>query len=352
MRTTIHDQLVAMMRTNIANARWSGEMPSEAELCREFQVCRTTLRKALVQLATDRWIELGGRGRLHRIPRRLRKKELSTARTVRVLTPFGLRQGSSTENLIFEELAARLSPAGYRLEIEHHPGVFRNYQSAKLAHLDALPDTAAWLLMYTTESIQRWFVESGKPTLLLGRAYDGLALSSIYPDSAAAAHHAAGLLFSRGHRELVYLIANLTSIGDRIASEVFMAEARKLGARARIVSYEAGSEPVAKMMRDLIACRPRPTGYVVAASETAITVLCHLQSAGIRVPSAASVIAMWDDALLDSTFPTMARYRTNGKAYGRKAAEILLDLIRNGAGSVWTQSIVPEYVAGGSVGPI
>lgn len=349
-RMTVHDQLVALMRAGIGSARWKGEMPSEAELCREFQVCRTTLRKALAQLATERWIEPGGRGRLHRILKRPRKKGISTARTVRLLTPFGFIGWTSSMHLLMEELWARLSTAGYRLELEHHPGVFKKFQSAKLAHLDALPDTAAWLVMYSTEPIQRWFAARSRPTVLLGSAHEGLELSSIHPDPSAIARHAAGLLYSRGHRELVYLIATLTSIGDRISSEVFMAEARRLGARARIVSYEAEAEALTKVMKDLIASRPRPTGYAVGAPETAITALCHLQAAGIRVPSAASVVCMWDDAHLDSTYPTIARYCTDGRVFGRKVASAVLDLIRHGSGKVRTESIVPDYVAGGSVG--
>jgi DNA-binding LacI/PurR family transcriptional regulator len=349
-RSTIHDQLVAMMRDAIETARWRGEMPSEAELCREFQVCRTTLRKALARLAAERWIEPGGRGRLHRILKRPRKRTVSSARTVRLLTPFGFSVWNSSMHLLMEELWARLSAAEYRLELEHHPGVFKKFQSAKLEHLDALPDTAAWLVMYSTEPIQRWFAARGRPTVLLGRVHDGLALSSIHPDPGAVARHAAGLLHSRGHRELVYLIATLTSIGDRDSSEVFTAEARRLGARARIVSYEAGAEALSKVMKDLIASRPRPTGYAVGAPETAITALCHLQAAGIRVPSSASVVCMWDDVHLGFTYPSIAHYRTDGRVFGRKVAGAVLDLIRHGAGKVRTESIVPDYVPGGSVG--
>jgi DNA-binding LacI/PurR family transcriptional regulator len=327
-------------------------MPSEAELCREFRVCRTTLRKALAQLAAERWIESGGRGRLHRILRRPRRKAVPTARTVRLLTPFGLVGWSSSLHQMIEELWARLSAAGYRVELEHHPGVFKRFQSAKLEHLDALPETAAWLVMYATEPIQRWFATRNRPTVLLGRAHEGVELSSIHPDAGAVARHAAGLLCARGHRELVYLIATLTSIGDRTLAEIFTAEARRLGARAEIVAYEAGEEGVTKAMKHLIAARPRPTGFAVGAPETAIATLCHLQAAGIRIPSEASVVCMWDDAYLGSTYPRMAHYRIDGQVFGRMVANAVLDLIRHGIGKVRTESIMPDYVPGGTVGRI
>ena len=86
---TLHDQLVAALREAIDRARWSSHLPSESVLCREFQVSRMTLRKALSQLATEKWIALGGRGKAHQILRLARgKKQIhSSARTIRVLTP-------------------------------------------------------------------------------------------------------------------------------------------------------------------------------------------------------------------------------------------------------------------------
>lgn len=350
IRTTLHVQLVMLLREGIADGRWMGEMPSEAELCRDFQVSRMTLRKALGQLAYEQVIELGGHGCRHQVRQMPVRREVSAARTVRVLTPFPVHEWGTTEHRMTEGLSARLETEGYRVVIEQHPGIFRKFQAAKLAHLDALPDTAAWVLLFANERMQQWFSRRDRPVILLGRAHEGISFSGLYPDSSAAGRHAAGLLCSRGHRELVYLIANLTSLGDRMCSEVFVDEARRLGARARIVSYEAEAEAVAKTMRDLIASRPTPTAFVSGSSDNAITVLCHLQSAGIRVPAQASVVAMWDDFALDCTFPVIARYRVDGNFYGRKGADMLLDLIRNGTALPRTHAIVPEYVAGGSVG--
>jgi LacI family transcriptional regulator len=349
-RISLHDQLVALLREGILASRWNDELPSEAELCREFHVSRMTLRKALAQLAVERWITLGGRGRFHGIYRKPLKREIATARTIRVLTPFSSAGVGSIDHVLFETLSERVTKTGFRLEIEHHPQLFKSFQASKLARLDALPDTAAWVLFYATEPIQRWFASRRRPTVVAGRVHDSLPLSNIYPDTLAAARHAAGLLCSRGHGDLVYLIANLTSLGDRLASEVFVAEAQRLGARARVVNYDAGDPSVGKAMMDMLASRPRPTGYVTGASEVAITVLCHLQSAGVRVPANASVIALWDDFILDCTYPVIARYHTDGRAFGRHIGRTLLDLIRHGTGKVRSIPIIPEFVAGGSVG--
>lgn len=354
IRTTLHHQLVTLLRQGIDKGRWTGELPSEAELGREFQVSRMTLRKALAQLAAEEWIVLGGRGFPHRVLRRRRQRKSSivpTARTIRVLTPFGFSGWNTTAFELLETLTERVSASGYRVEIEHHRAVFEKFQASKLARLDALPDTAAWLLFYATAPIQRWFAASGRPTMVVGRIHESIPLSCIYPDTSAAAHHAAGRLYSCGHRDMVYFIENLTSLGDRMASEVFVAEARRLGARARIVNYEGDAPSIRNTVLDVMASRPRPTAFTSGSPGIAITVLCHLLSAGIRVPTEAAVLAMWDDVDLDVTLPTIARYRTDGKIMGRKIQLALMDLIRNGSGKIRSMPMMPEYVAGGSVGP-
>lgn len=350
-RISLTDQVVEVVRGGLGSARWTDRLPSEAGLCRELQVSRVTLRRALQQLIRENWIEAGGRGRHHRIVGKPPSSLVQTTRTVRILTPFNSAKLGSSDHSLLEALSGVLSAAGYRLETECHPQVFERCRPSKLARLDALPDTAAWALFFSTGEIQQWFVASGRPTVVAGRVHDDLPLSSIYPDSGAAARHAAGLLCSRGHRELVYLIANLTSLSDRLASETFVAEARGHGARVRIVNYEAGTGSAGRAMMNLLASRPRPTGFVTGASELAITVLCHLQASGIRIPAEASVISLWDDFSLSFTHPVVTRYRTDGKTLGHQIGRTLLDQLRHGSGKVRTVPVIPEYVAGESVGP-
>jgi DNA-binding LacI/PurR family transcriptional regulator len=353
IRTTLHHQLVTLLRQGIENRRWTGALPSEAELGREFQVSRMTLRKALAQLATEEWIALGGRGHAHLVLRRPRKRKtppLPTARTIRVLTPFGFSGWNTTAFELLETLTERVSATGYRVEIEHHRSVFEKFQASKLARLDALPDTAAWLLFYSTAPIQRWFAASGRPTMVVGKVHEGIPLSCIYPDTSAAARHAVGRLYACGHRDMVYLIENLTSLGDRMASEVFVTEARRLGARARVVHYDGDPPSIRNAVLHVMASRPRPTAFTSGSPGIAITVLCHLLSAGIRVPAEAGIIALWDDVDLDVTFPTIARYRTDGKIMGRKIEAELMNLIRHGPGRIRSMPMMPEFVAGESVG--
>jgi len=347
---TLHDQLVAALRDGIDHARWRSHLPSESVLCREFQVSRMTLRKALGQLVMEKWVALGGRGRAHRIlrPPRWKKPDHPSARTIRVLTPFRFTAHNTSDFDLLETLHERASSIGYRIEIEVHRGIYQKFQAARLERLDAQPDTAGWLLYYSTAAIQRWFARRNRPAVVIGRVHGDLPLSCVYPDTGAAVRHAVGRLHAGGHRDMIYLIESLTSLGDRIASEVMVEEAGRLGARARVVTYEGNPRSIRKTLLDLLAARPRPTAFVSGAPGIAITLLCHLLAAGVRLPEEAAVITLWDDVNLEVTFPTIARYRTDGKLMGRKVESVLTDLLRHGTGKTRAIPVMPEFVPGGS----
>ncbi len=268
---------------------------------------------------------------------------------IRILTPYLLGSTDAVHHAIVESVAERVAKAGFRLEHEHHPRLFTRHEPAQLRRLDAQPDTGAWLLFFSTEKMQRWFAESGRPCVVMGRLHPGVQLPCIHPDSEASGRHAAGLLCARGHRELAYL-TDFTSLGDRLCAEAFAAAAERLGTRDRIIKHELGVADLRRTLTELSALRPRPTGFVVGAPEHSLTVLCHLLSAGVRIPAEAALISFWDDLSLRYTVPAIARYRVDGAKMGCKIAAMLLDVIRHGPGKMQTARIIPEFVAGGTVG--
>lgn len=163
--------------------------------------------------------------------------------------------------------------------------------------------------------MQRWFAASGRPCVVIGRLHHGVQLPCVYPDGAATARHAAGLLWARGHREFGYLQADFTSLGDRLASMAFVGEAHRLGASARIVTHAPDVPGVRRALMELFAIRRRPSGFLLGSPEHALTALCHLLVAGIRMPAEAALICIWDGAFLEYTLPAVARYRTDGEKW-------------------------------------
>lgn len=142
VRSTLHDQCVALLHEAICSARWKDEMPSEAELVRELNVGRMTLRRALSQLAAEGWIDLGGRGCRHRVKRRAVLRAPANGKTFRVLTPYRFSELGSCNHQLLNETTERLGNSGYHLEIERHPGIFTRFDPKMAERLAALPGTA------------------------------------------------------------------------------------------------------------------------------------------------------------------------------------------------------------------
>jgi DNA-binding LacI/PurR family transcriptional regulator len=201
--------------------------------------------------------------------------------------------------------------------------LFKRHSPADLERLDALPDTAGWLLLYSTEAMQRWFAARPRICLALGRVHDGVEVPCVYPDNKAAARHAAGMMHRRGRNDAVYIRERFTSLGDRVASETTVEE----------------------VVTRLLATRPRPTGIFTSSPETSLGVLCVLLRAQVRVPEEMALVAGWDDEFLGHAVPSIARYRVEGVALGRKLAQMAADLLAHGPGKARALRVVPKFVS-------
>jgi DNA-binding LacI/PurR family transcriptional regulator len=348
-RVSLVDQVVAILREGITEGRWCDELPSERAMCRDLQVSRVTLRKAITQLTRERWLASGGRGCQHRIRRKPTSPAKAVGRTIRVLSPVTPVDLGSVQSAALQTLVERVTANGYRVEYEYRPQLYQRHEPASLQRLEALPDTAGWILIYSTESMQSWFAESGWQCVVLGPLCDGVALSCVYPDMGAFARHVVARLHARGRRELVFSLFEDASLGSKRAAVTFLEEAERLGIHARVVETASGPQPLREAVGRLLAERPQPDAFVVVDAGDAVTILCCLLAARLRVPADAAVISGWDDAILDKTTPPVTRYRIDGFKLGRQLAKLVLDLIEHGPGKLRSVPIVPEFVAGGTL---
>jgi DNA-binding LacI/PurR family transcriptional regulator len=294
---------------------------------------------------------LGGRGCHHHIRAPQVQPSVERGRTVRLLTPYPMHALGSVHHVVIEQLVERLGPLGYRMEFEHRPLLFKRHVPDELERLDALPDTGAWLLLYSREPMQRWFAARQRVCVALGPAHEGVTIPCVYLDTGACARHAAGMLYRRGHREVVYLTSEFTSLGDRIGAQVFEAETRRLGGRAQIVTHEPEVPALQKIVEGLLAAKPRPTAFYSGCPEHCIAVLCLLLQARIRLPEDIALIAGWDDEFLRYTVPAISHYRVDGVELGRKTAQLLIEMLQLGANKPRALRVIPKFIAGGTLGP-
>lgn len=351
-RQLLSDQTANYLRQGLYSGRWVRELPSEAELCRELKVSRVTLRKAMGQLVRENWIEAGGRGRRHRIRRKRRGLQTkSSGGIIRLLTPYHPLEMGSFHQQVRRAISEAIGGEGYWIEVEHRPNLFERFNEGELVRLDTKPDTAGWVLCYSTAEMQRWFESRKRPVVVLGRRHRGIGnLSSIYFDLEAVARHSLGLFRARGHSGIAYLIDEITSLGDRVCAEEFVRAGARLGTRVQVVSHGRSREAVCRAVNGVLAARPAPTAFFSCCPEHCVSILCHLQAAAFRVPAAFSIICGGDDSMLDFTVPPMTRYHLNSDLLGRKLGGLLIDQLHHGPGKIRTSMLTPEFVPGGTLG--
>lgn len=353
-RLSLIAQVAQALREGIGTGRWKDRLPSEAKLCQEFQVGRITMRNALSELAAEGGVRLGGRGRHHTIITPPARAAHVPGRVFRMLTDISYGAWSSTDHLILKGITERLACANYRVEIEHLPSVYANWNTqttASLARLDALPETAGWFLFHATPDIQRWFLLAGRPVVNIGKPPRDIALPATYPDAEAIGRHAAGQFHRLGHRNMVFICSEPAPHGTRTCGDAFVAQAQKLGSQAGIVTNSGTAESIHACLHRLLTARRRPTAFFTAADEIAIATLCHLLTAGLRVPRDASLLCAWDDFHLSMTHPPIARYHTDGVQLGRKAAKLALDMVQGRRTQPTYLATLPTLITTESLGP-
>jgi len=351
-RITLADQTAALLRDNIHRGVWPRELPPEPMLARELKVGRNTVRAAVDQLAKEGLVRKAGPGRRHRIvaPARVTQAQ-AEGRTVRYLSPVPLEEIDQVTQVILNGIQARLSAEGYHLEFEHHAGVFRSFSERQLKELTSQPDTAGWMLLWATREVQEWFAQSGIPCIVTGSVHAGVALPNVEYDFRAACRHAAGAFIGRGHEHLAFLGRTPSNASEMASETAFLVAARssRKPVQARTLVCEDNRLAICAALDKLIRLSPRPTALLVALAEHVLTVVGHLHRRGLRIPQDMAIISRVSDIYSDFIVPTIARYRLDTAMFSRKSADLILHVIKHGAGHRGHLKVMPEFVSGESL---
>ena len=356
VRVSLVGQTAECLRQGLADGRWPGALPAEAELGRELGVSRGTLRAALTMLFQEGLLQQGGRGGRHVANlQALRKKpdlKALKGNLVRVLSPQPrLIIGGDTQ-IVFQTMAETLGRAGLHYEFVYRPGLWTlRHPGAALRRLTARPNTAGWVLYRTSRVVQQWFAHANIPTVVLGSIFPEVALSHVEFDLSAASRHAAGVFAKRGHRRMVFLSVEKATAGDVANGAAFCAAAAAAGVHGEVALYDDTVPGLCHQLDALLKSQPLPTAFLVAVPNHVQATIGHLTRRGFPVPKAAAVISRLNARLLAECIPSVARYAMNAELLGRNAARLMIKALQaRTARTTGHCVIIPEYVDGETAG--
>lgn len=335
------------LRQAIQNGELSGLLPGELELCRRLRVSRVTMRGALARLEAEGLLR-GSKGRRRQIlqPGRSAPRAGSRPSRVVILSPSAWAGLTASKLLWIDELRDQLTSQGVGFDFVASAAAFLQRPGRILKDLAALHPDAVWLLLRSTDPMQRWFGAQRLPAVVAGSLFADSALPGVDSDYFAVCRHAAGLLLARGCQRLGLVIPQVSLAGDQESEAGF----RKGAGQHPVCTARHDSTPDG-LCRALVALmkQERPQGLLVFHATHAVSALGCLTTGGWRVPQDVRLLSRDDDPFLQHVIPRPARYSVAPGAYASKLARVILRWIEGEVPAPQAELILPEFTPGETV---
>lgn len=350
-KISLVSQTVAVILEEIKLERWSRWLPGEFELCARLHVSRRTIRAALQQLEVDGVLKCD-QGKRRQIIKKQGGNQKPASRRVLLLMPMSLLSLNPFGMFLINHLQEHLAEEGFILETHASRVPYRTHLPQELENLETSLRPAGWVLLQSTETMQRWFSSHNHPCVVIGSRYERVQLPSVDTDYEAICQHAVRRLAARGHRRLALLNPQPGAAGDEITEHAFLTAAGKMQLpelRAEIVHHDGTRMSVCARLDGLMARSQPPTALLVSRPGHVLAVLGHLFRRGFRIPEDIAVISRDDDSFLADMVPTVARYSRNPKIFAVNTSKIVLQMV-HGTKHFLDHKIMPGFINGETLG--
>jgi DNA-binding LacI/PurR family transcriptional regulator len=344
-------QTAAVLLEEIRGGRWVDMLPGEHALCGQLHVGRKTLRAALEQLRLQGLLKCE-RGHRRKIvsarPPALRRH----GNRVVLLMPAALESLNPFVVFLIDRLRQHLAEEGSQLETQVSPALYRARVPERLEHLSRTLHPAGWVLLHSTEPMQKWFAARQLPCVVVGSRHAGIRLSCVDMDYEAVCLHAVNQFVSRGHRQLALVNPQAAAAGDTQTELGFLqavAQQKAAGVRADVVKHDGSVRGICLRV-DTLRARPQPpTAFLVSRAHHFLTVMTYLLRKGVRVPGEVALLSREHDTYMQSIVPTVACYSQNPTAFAANTSRLVMNMIR-GTGRIEECKIMPNFIRGETLG--
>jgi DNA-binding LacI/PurR family transcriptional regulator len=349
-RITLVAQTVHSLCEGMRSGRWKTRLPGERDLCAALQVSRPTIRAALKELQLKGWISVSQRRRREIRMKPAQRPGDPERRIVGAVALAPLRTMPPASLLVIDILREQLARSRWQMELIVDPSCYSKQPAKALERLVRKVPASAWLLMGSSAPMQKWFLKSSIPCLVLGTCPEEFPLPSIDADYRATCRHAGTLLLRKGHRRIA-LALPVSSTGGDMESERGIGEAVSENAKASLVVLRHRNKAhLCALLDKALASSERPTAFLVARAMHALTVTMHLMRRGVRLPKDAVVLSRDDESFLWHASPALARYAVDAEKFARKAAKAMRELAETGTLTSRSIRMMPTFIPDETLG--
>ncbi|HRJ71428.1 MAG TPA: substrate-binding domain-containing protein [Terrimicrobiaceae bacterium] len=343
--------VVDALMHSIQRGEWGEYLPSERQLCKDLQVGRSSLRKAIVILRKNRVLDVA-HGKRTRILKSQVRARVRKSKVVAALVKGSPESMDAITSWRLNNLQHDLHAAGMTLEIFCEGNEIRGLASLHIEKLLATRKAACWVVFAGNHHIQELFHRHHVNSFLVGTPHPGIDLPYVDIDFRAACRHAAGQLLRLGHKNIALIARNVKFPGTMASIEGFLEVAGQHApgeVSAQVIKFDDDVRAISPLLKKIMKSSAAPTGVLTISAELALMTLTSMISIGLSVPHDVSLISRDFRHFLQYTEPAIAGYDINHSLFRKRLTKAVLELVD--AGSVTTKAglIVPEMRAGRSL---
>ncbi|MFD2419352.1 LacI family DNA-binding transcriptional regulator [Amycolatopsis pigmentata] len=172
--------------------------------------------------------------------------------------------------------------------------------------------------------------ELGLPAVVAGGRPERAGIGSVWADDRVPMRSLVEFLAELGHRS-VARVAGLTELRHvTTRTAAFERVAAERGMRVRVVDGDFSAEEGARLTRELLRGRKRPTAIVFDNDVMAVAGLAVAQELGVAVPTELSIVSWEDSPLCRLVHPPLTALARDIPAFGMTAARTLADILDGG----------------------
>jgi DNA-binding LacI/PurR family transcriptional regulator len=347
----VADQAADSLRSAIQKGVLGEFLPGEFELARQMGIGRSTIRAALKQLEISGLVEIR-RGSRCRIRGNGAASPATAPHALCLVTSINREPLHTGLHPAIGMLHAQFSDSGgawEQLIISH----IRTRADQRLSQIVPTRRGVCWMLFGVSAHTQRWFEESGEPTLIFGHAYPGIKLPSIDVDYQAIGWHAARGLEQIGHRRILCVMPAPVCGGDIACRAGIQEYVQKFGRGLSVTEIDDNGSMTALMARveRLLREKNRPTAILSLIPANTVFITMNLLKSHWNIPGDISVIAAVSDDLVDRALPGLTRYTVDVVKVARRVVRVTHSIMAGNSVPPRPSLIVPKFIPGETLGP-
>lgn len=254
---------------------------------------------------------------------------------------------------IIRGIERTLAAADYVAVLADSEGSERNTQVIVNSLLARQVDGLILATAYRKDPVVEKCIEHGTPLVLINRVVDKLRVAAVVNDDDFGIRLALEHLLGLGHRQIAFVGGPQNTSTGYHRYQAFLAAIKENGLkidRSLIVNGKSFSEAEGKnaLSRIIDANAERFTAVLSANDLLALGCFDALAERGMRCPDDISVTGFNHMPFVDRFNPSLTTVRIPHDELGVRAAQLLLERIRNPKTPPQTIRLKPSMVAGGS----